>query len=72
MARTFIVNKQAQSTGEHEVHDLGSCRNLPQFENQVTLGNFENCHQAVIFAKQKYTQDQIDGCAFCCPACHTR
>lgn len=70
MAR-FCVNKNAQPTGEHEVHNLDvGCRFLPLQENQQPLGNCTTCFEAIEKAKTFYFD--VDGCAFCAPACHTR
>ena len=68
----FIVNKNAQSNGDHEVHqtDRGtSC--LPDSENRIELGSFDNCHEAVAAAKRRYPDWKVNGCAYCAPDCHT-
>ncbi len=65
----YCVNKNAQSNGDHEVHDTGSCHNLPLPENQLSLGYHSDCHSAVREAKKTYPQS--NGCAFCSPACNT-
>jgi hypothetical protein len=65
----YYVNKNAQSTGEHEVHEDG-CSYLPEPENRQYLGVFSNCKDAVREAKNYY--DNVDGCYFCSPKCHTR
>ena len=65
----YCVNKNAQPTGEHEVHKEG-CDWLPDPENQVDLGDHSNCHAAVEAAKRYY--DNVDGCAYCCPDCNKR
>jgi hypothetical protein len=69
MAR-YCVNKNAQSTGEHEVHNEDICHELPSPENRQYLGEFSNCRDAVNKARQYY--NNCDGCKFCSPACHTR
>jgi len=68
MAR-YYVNKNAQSTGEHEVHTTG-CSYMPNPENRTYLGDFTNCKDAVKAAKKVY--DNVDGCYYCCKPCHTR
>ena len=68
----YCVNKNAQSApedGEHEVHTEG-CSHPPLSANKDYLGDLSNCHQAITEAKKLY--DNVDGCAYCCPACHTR
>jgi len=67
----FCVNKNAQPTGEHEVHNLdANCGHLPDSQNQHYLGSFPSCKEAVQEAKKTYSN--VDGCKHCCPACHTR
>ncbi len=66
---SYYVNKNAQSTGEHEVHTTG-CSYLPDPENRVYLGDFTNCKDAVREAKNHY--NDVDGCFYCSNACHTR
>lgn len=64
----YLVNKNAQSNGDHEVH-IETCGHLPNLENRKYLGYFSNCKDAVADAK-KYDSD-ADGCYYCCNACHT-
>ncbi len=66
----YCVNKNAQSNGDHEVHNLGAgCSYLPDPPNRLALGNHSNCTTAVQKAKQTYPRS--NGCAFCAAACHT-
>jgi len=65
----YYVNKNAQETGEHEVHTTG-CPHPPEPENRLHLGRFTNCHDAVEEAKKHY--DNVDGCFHCTNECHTR
>lgn len=65
----YYVNKNAQSSGEHEVHTKG-CSYLPNVENRKYLGDFSSCKPAVTEAKKHYSN--VDGCYYCCNACHTR
>lgn len=68
---SFCVNKNAQSTGEHEVHNLdASCNYLPARSNQLALGVHASCHGAVAAARQHYSN--VDGCYYCANNCHTR
>ena len=67
----FCVNKNAQSTGEHEVHNLDSrCSFLPDTKNQLYLGVFTSCRGALSEARRTYSN--VDGCAYCAPSCNTR
>lgn len=64
----YYVNKNAQSNGDHEVHEA-NCSWLPTAENRLDLGDFTSSHQAVKEAKRYYPQS--NGCAYCCPESHT-
>ena len=67
----FCVNRNSQSTGEHEVHNLdANCPHLPQPSNRVALGEHSNCRGALAAARKHYAN--VDGCAFCAPSCHSK
>jgi hypothetical protein len=66
----FYVNKNPQPTGEHEVHEKGVCPHPPDISNRLDLGWHASCHGAVIKARTIYSN--VDGCYWCCNACHTR
>lgn len=66
--KQYYVNKNAQSNGDHEVHNV-DCKYLPSIENRIYLGVFSNCKPAVVEAKKTYTKS--NGCKTCCPDCHT-
>ncbi len=65
--KKYYVNKQAQSTGEHEVH-TEDCRFLPDAQNREYLGEYSSCEGAVAEARRRYTK--VDGCYHCCRECH--
>ncbi len=68
----YCVNRNAQTNGDHEVHDLAAGiaqRCLPDASNQLSLGLHATCQSAVSAAKGYYPQS--NGCAHCAPACHT-
>jgi hypothetical protein len=65
----YYVNKNAQPSGEPEVHTTG-CAWLPDRENRIYLGDFASCAPAVREARKHYSQ--VDGCYYCSEACHTR
>lgn len=65
----YYVNKNAQTTGEHEVHREG-CSWMPENSNRIYLGDFYSCKPAVEEAKKYY--NNVDGCYYCCIDCHTR
>lgn len=66
---SYYVNKNAQSTGEHEVH-TSSCYYLPSESNRIYLGSFDNCSDAVREAKKYFSN--VDGCRYCCSPCHKK
>jgi len=63
----YYVNKDAQPTGEHEVHKLG-CTWFPS--NTIYLGEYNKCSDAIKKAKEHYSK--VDGCYYCSKECHTR
>jgi hypothetical protein len=66
----YLVNKNAQSNGDHEVHNTTTgCTFMPNVANQKNLGYHADCHGAVREAKRTYPQS--NGCYWCCYACHT-
>lgn len=65
--QNYYVNKSAQANGDHEVH-TESCLWLPRPENREFLGFFTSCSEAVRKAREYYSQ--VDGCKYCCEACH--
>ena len=68
----FIVNKNAQSNGDHEVHNATNpCSYMPQPENQISAGRHPTCAGAVQEVKQANPTARVNGCAYCAPACHT-
>jgi hypothetical protein len=66
--KDYYVNKNQQDNGDHEVHQ-SDCRYMPNVENCIYLGTFNNCHDAVRAAKKKYST--ANGCFWCCRECHT-
>ncbi len=65
----YYVNKNAQSNGDHEVHQATECPTPANEANRLYLGDFSSCHGAVAEAKKHYSQS--NGCANCSPACNT-
>lgn len=65
----YYINKNAQPTGEHEVH-TSTCSYIPLTLNRIYLGEFSNCADAVSEARKHY--NNVDGCYHCCHACHKR
>jgi len=66
----FIVNTNAQSNGDHEVHNkTEGCEYMPDPSNRKDLGWHDNCIQAVDKAKETYPSS--NGCYYCANSCHT-
>ena len=65
-AGQYVVNNNAQSNGDHEVHIPG-CLYFPR--NHTSLGYHSGCRSAVVEARRHYPQS--NGCATCSPDCHT-
>ena len=65
----YLVNDNAQSGGEHEVHET-TCSWAKQIKSSTPLGWHASCHGAVQAARKHYSN--VDGCKHCCEACHTR
>ena len=68
----FILNSNAQSNGDHEVHNTTSgCSYMPAASNQIALGWHADCRGAVTEAKRRYPTARINGCYYCAKSCHT-
>ena len=68
----FILNQNQQANGDQEIHNKTTgCFRMPAPSNQIDLGEYLSCHGAVLEAKLRYPSAKIDGCAHCCPSCHT-
>lgn len=65
----YCVNKNAQTSGEHEVH-TENCKKLPEIYNRIDLGYFSTCDEALNKARGYYSN--VDGCIHCCPKCHKK
>ena len=64
----YIVNKNAQADGYHEVHNEDTCSHLPDLANRINAGQHNNCQSAVQSVKSTNPKALIDGCN----NCHTR
>lgn len=65
----YYVNKNAQTSGEHEVH-TDKCIFFSDIINRLYLGYFATCEEAIKEAKKHYLN--VDGCYYCCPKCHKK
>lgn len=69
MIKKYYVNKNSNTTGEHEVHNE-ECKVLPNDYNRIDLGYHSNSNDALIKAKTLY--NNVDGCFYCCKEIHTK
>ena len=67
MKKNYYLNREAQRNGDHEVH-VRECEYFP--ENTIDLKAHDSCYSAVQEAKKYYIQ--VNGCYYCCNACHTQ
>ena len=70
----YIVNKNDQPNGDHEVHvtpQAWNCRNYPVPANREPLGFHATCHGAVQAANLRGYRP-ANGCYYCANDCHTR
>ncbi|WP_200978923.1 hypothetical protein [Echinicola sp. 20G] len=67
MKNRFYVNSMAYSDGYHEVHHE-KCQLLPNANQQLFLGYFENFNEAIGKSKRIYPLSM--GCQFCCKKKH--
>ena len=69
----FIINQNAQpQSDDHEVHNVtAGCSYMPEAHTQIDLGEHASCHGAVALAKTRWPNYRINGCYYCCNACHT-
>jgi len=65
----YCVNRNAQPTGEHEVHKEWCCR-LPEPQNQLYLGYCLNALDALKKARNFFYD--VDGCYYCCSEAHRK
>lgn len=65
----YYVNNNAQTTGEHEVHQEG-CEYLQIAVSKKFLGFFIRCSDAIKEAKKYYSN--VDGCKYCSSECHKK
>jgi hypothetical protein len=68
----YIINRNAQADGYHEVHNENTCNHLPDVHNRVLVGEHNNCSDALAATRKVNPHLNIDGCYYCSTACHTR
>lgn len=67
----YICNKNADDKGRHEIHTI-SCNHLPSPSNQLDIGYFSNCQEAINYMVRSNPNGNFnfDGCYYCCYPCH--
>lgn len=65
----YYVNKNAQPTGEHEIHIPG-CKTFPEADNAKYLGDFYFYESAKREANKYYLF--VDACKNCLPLHHKK
>jgi hypothetical protein len=65
----YYLNNIARPTGAHEVHKA-TCAYVSLLQSRINLGAFDDCQRAI--KKAETIHLIVDGCAHCCPDCHTR
>ncbi|TMX38793.1 hypothetical protein DA100_08925 [Vibrio sp. Hep-1b-8] len=72
MNHKYILTKQSQYAGEHEIHNATTgCTYMPRVENLIKLGLHSSSQSALEHAKNTFPELKINGCYYCCHACHT-
>lgn len=67
---SYFLNTNQQMNGDYEVH-TSTCGWLPSANNREYLGEFSHCTYAVTEAKRRHPAwYRINGCYYCCNACH--
>lgn len=68
----YYLNNNRQQNGDFEVHHT-DCAHGADLGNQLGLGYFNNCIEAVAAAKLRYPNVAafINGCYFCSPESNT-
>ncbi|MBU5412410.1 hypothetical protein [Serratia ureilytica] len=65
----YYVHTLKDEQGDYEVH-TENCASLPLSQNRELLGFFADCETAVSRAKNR-GYHPVNGCDWCCRACHT-
>ncbi len=70
MAYQYYINKNKQENGDNEIH-ASWCVWMPNPDNRIYLGIFNNGIEAVIEARKRWPKAQINGCIHCSPESNT-
>ncbi|KUK14797.1 MAG: hypothetical protein XD53_1781 [Petrotoga mobilis] len=64
-----LTPKYEKGIKHYEVHEE-NYEWLSEVEDCEELGDFHDCHGAIIEAEHRYPEWRIDGCKYCSPECH--
>jgi hypothetical protein len=66
----YILDYEVNSEGERHIHvDSNECYRLPPKSNQLAIGFYENCKEALDKADQLY--NNVNACFNCCKECYS-
>ena len=69
MAHRYYYNRNSNKNNKHEIHRQG-CAYMPKEKNKMKIGLADDCHKAIIKAKERTGIEKFDGCAYCCSECN--
>lgn len=65
----YVLEYNVNKDGERHIHqENDECYRLPEKENRLALGYFDDCERAMTKAKELY--DNINACYNCCMECY--
>ena len=65
----YLINKNADMNGRHEIHKTNICEHLPDLKNREDLGWFCSDVEALRCAMIRGNL-KADGCYYCCNDIH--
>ena len=65
----FIASQMPDEKGRHELHET-TCYRFPDTNNQIKIGHYANCTDAIRSNQALYPSMKFDGCKYCCSGCH--
>ncbi|PVY68834.1 hypothetical protein C7440_1247 [Pusillimonas noertemannii] len=68
----FILDNGRLPNGDYDVHNrTAGCAFMPHSANQISLDLHSSCESAMAKARQlRPSWHRINGCQWCCLACH--
>lgn len=65
--KTYVLNISPLPNGDHEIHKLHECDNLPNPESRITIGMFNSCREAIEITRAKFPGLNLSACMHCSP-----